>query len=154
MIAPGGRRVPPTVVRNRIRISQFPHKGWIDRSLQAVARNVPRMTAVSPGWTFLSNHGHVLVSLARDPGVRMRDVAEWVGITERAVQMIVSDLERAGYVVRHRVGRRNRYTVVKREHFRHPLEEHVRIGDFLALVGDGAAPPAPAGATGAGADRA
>ncbi|MGY1710391.1 helix-turn-helix transcriptional regulator [Geodermatophilus sp. SYSU D00758] len=92
------------------------------------------MTETSPGWTFLSNHGHVLVSLAADPEVRMRDVATRVGITERAVQMIVSDLEQAGYVVRERVGRRNHYTVVNHGRFRHPLEQHVRIGDFLALV--------------------
>lgn len=92
------------------------------------------MNGVSPGWTFLSNHGHVLVSLATDPDVRMRDIAAQVGVTERAVQMIVGDLEDAGYVIRERVGRRNRYTVVRQGRFRHPLEEHVRVGDFLDLV--------------------
>ncbi len=92
------------------------------------------MTAPGASWTFLSNHGHVLVSLASDPDVRMRDVAARVGITERAVQMIVADLEQAGYVVRERIGRRNRYTVVTQGRFRHPLEQHVRVGDFLALV--------------------
>jgi len=99
------------------------------------------------GWTFLSNHGHVLVSLAADPDARIRDVADRVGITERAVQTIVSDLEAAGYVVRERVGRRNRYTVVPRGRFRHPLEQHVRVGDFLSLVlgpGDPPPPPGPA----------
>lgn len=64
----------------------------------------------------------------------MRDIAAHVGITERAVQMIVRDLEEGGYVIRERVGRRNRYTVVGQSRFRHPLEEHVRVGDFLALV--------------------
>ncbi len=92
------------------------------------------MAASPPGWTFLSNHGHVLVGLASDPDARMRDIAERVGITERAVQMIVADLEEAGYVVRERIGRRNRYTVVLQGRFRHPLEEHVRVGDFLALA--------------------
>ncbi len=92
------------------------------------------MATSLPGWTFLSNHGHVLVSLCADPEARMRDIAERVGITERAVQMIVGDLEEAGYVVRERVGRRNRYTVVLQGHFRHPLEEHVQVGDFLGLV--------------------
>ncbi|WNV73562.1 winged helix-turn-helix domain-containing protein [Geodermatophilus sp. DSM 44513] len=96
------------------------------------------MNGLSTGWTFLSNHGHVLVSLALDPEVRMRDVAARVGITERAVQMIVADLERAGYVVRERVGRRNHYVVVGNSRFRHPLEQHVRIGDFLRLVQAGA----------------
>lgn len=103
------------------------------------------MTAPATGWTFLSNHGHVLVSLASDPDVRMRDVAARVGITERAVQMIVGDLERAGYVVRERIGRRNRYTVVTAGRFRHSLEQHVRVGDFLGLVlqGSSAADSSP-----------
>ncbi len=86
------------------------------------------------GWTLLSNHGHVLVQLAVDPDIRMRDVAERVGITERAVQLIVAELESAGLVLRERVGRRNRYTVPDQGRFRHPEEEHVRVGDFLALV--------------------
>lgn len=107
------------------------------------------MGSPSPGWTFLSNHGHVLVSLAADPDTRMRDVAVQVGITERAVQMIVGDLEEAGYVVRERVGRRNRYTVVTQGRFRHPLEQHVRVGDFLALVLGGADSPGAVRGSGA-----
>jgi DNA-binding MarR family transcriptional regulator len=101
------------------------------------------VSASSPGWTFLSNHGHVLVSLAADPGARVRDIAERVGITDRAVQLIVADLEAAGYVERRRVGRRNHYTVATHGRFRHPLEQHVRVGDFLALVAGSA--PAPSG---------
>jgi Mn-dependent DtxR family transcriptional regulator len=89
-------------------------------------------------WTFLSNHGHVLVALARDPDARVRELAERVGVTERAVQLIVRDLEQAGYVERQRVGRRNTYRVHERLPFRHPLEEHVRVGDFLHLVVPGA----------------
>jgi predicted transcriptional regulator len=85
-------------------------------------------------WTFLSNHGHVLVSLARDPEARMRDVAEAVGITERAVQQIVSDLVVQGYLHKEKVGRRNRYEVVRRAHFRHDLEAGLTLGDFLDLV--------------------
>lgn len=102
------------------------------------------MTSSSPGWTFLSNHGHVLVSLAADPEARMRDVAVQVGITERAVQMIVRDLEEGGFLIRERVGRRNRYTVVKQGRFRHALEAHVRVGDFLDLVLAEGAPHATA----------
>lgn len=98
------------------------------------AGTVLPVTGSALGWTFLSNHGHVLVSLAADPEARVRDIAERVGITERAVQMIVADLEAAGHVVRERVGRRNRYAVSTEGHFRHPLEAHVRTGDFLALV--------------------
>ncbi len=85
-------------------------------------------------WTFLSNHGHVLVSLARDPQSRTRDVAEVVGITERAVQQIVSDLVVHGYLRKEKVGRRNRYEVVRRASFRHDLEAGVTIGEFLDLV--------------------
>lgn len=86
-------------------------------------------------WTFLSNHGHVLVSLAQDPHARMRDVAEVVGITERAVQQIVRDLVVQGYLRKEKVGRRNHYEVDRRAHFRHELEAGVTLGEFLDLVG-------------------
>ncbi len=108
------------------------------------------MTApTSGGWTFLSNHGHVLVGLAADPDARMRDIAARVGITERAVQAIVRDLEQAGYVVRRRIGRRNSYTIAGEARFRHSLEQHVRVGDFLALVSGDPTTDAP-GAAGSG----
>jgi predicted transcriptional regulator len=87
-------------------------------------------------WTFLSNHGHVLVSLARDPDARTRDVADAVGITERAVQQIVHDLVAQGYVRKSKVGRRNRYEVARDAHFRHELEADVTLGRFLDLVKD------------------
>lgn len=86
------------------------------------------------GWTFLTNHGHVLVCLAANPDVLLRDVAVNIGITERAVQQIVGDLERAGVIVRLRVGRRNRYVVRREERFRHPLESGVTVGEFVDLV--------------------
>ncbi|MEO8555984.1 MAG: winged helix-turn-helix domain-containing protein [Actinomycetota bacterium] len=85
-------------------------------------------------WTFLSNHGHVLVCLADEPHARLRDVADRVGITERSVMQIVRDLENAGYVVTERVGRRNRYKVVRSGRFRHPLEVGLRVGQFTDLV--------------------
>lgn len=91
------------------------------------------MTAAH-GWTFLTNHGHVLVCLAATPDARLRDVAERVGITERAVQQIVRELEQSGYVVKQRVGRRNNYTVVRAGRFRHPLESGTSVGDFIDLV--------------------
>lgn len=87
-----------------------------------------------PAWTFLSNHAHVLVCIARDPDVRLRDAASMVGITERATQMIVADLEEAGYLTRERVGRRNRYHLTGRKRLRHPLEHHVQIKDLLGLL--------------------
>ena len=91
------------------------------------------MTAAH-GWTFLTNHGHVLVCLAATPDARLRDIAERVGITERAVQQIVRELEQSGYVVKQRVGRRNNYTVVRDGRFRHPLESGTSVGEFIDLV--------------------
>ncbi len=87
-----------------------------------------------PAWTLLSNHGHVLVCLALDPEVRMREVAVRVGITERAVQQIIRDLVDAGLVVVEKVGRRNRYTLAESQPLRHPLEAHVHIGEFADLM--------------------
>ena len=91
------------------------------------------MTVVN-GWTFLTNHGHVLVCLATAPDARLRDVAGKVGITERAVQQIIRDLEESGYVLKERIGRRNSYTVVREGRFRHPLESGTSVGEFIDLV--------------------
>lgn len=93
----------------------------------------------SASWTFLSNHTHVLVCLAADASLTLREVAAKVGVTERAVQRIVADLERGGVLERHREGRVNTYRIHSDAHLRHPLEAHCRIGDLLALV-TGAAP--------------
>lgn len=86
------------------------------------------------GWTFLSNHSHVLLCLAADPGVRLRDVADRVGITERAVQHIVADLEKGGVVTRTRDGRRNHYTIHADRPLRHPIESHCTVRSLLALL--------------------
>lgn len=86
------------------------------------------------GWTFLTNHGHVLVCLADNPDVLLRDVAARIGITERAVQQIVADLEAAEVIARHRVGRRNSYAVRREGTLRHPLEAGVTVGEFVDLV--------------------
>jgi DNA-binding MarR family transcriptional regulator len=85
-------------------------------------------------WTFLSNHGHVLVCLATDPTARGRDVAERVGITERAAQAIINDLVEGGYVERTRVGRRNHYRINMHGPLRHPCEQPHSIGELLELV--------------------
>ena len=87
-----------------------------------------------PAWTFLTNHAHVLLCIAREPEVRMRDVAHLVGITERAVQRIVADLEEAGYIERSRHGRRNRYEVRTDLPLRHPIERHERVSSLITLV--------------------
>lgn len=87
-------------------------------------------------WTFLSNHAHVLVCLAQDPDARLRDVAQSVGITERAVLKIVSDLEQAGVLERERAGRRNSYRLNLEAPLRHALESHQTVGVLLSLVLD------------------
>ena len=89
---------------------------------------------LEPPFTFLTNHAHVLLTLARDPERLIRDVAREVGITERAVQRIVADLEQTGYLVRHRLGRRNRYEVKVDLPLRHPIERHRRVSSLIALV--------------------
>jgi DNA-binding MarR family transcriptional regulator len=85
-------------------------------------------------WTFLSNHAHTLLVIARDPEVRLRDVADLVGITERAVQRIVADLEAAGYLSRERTGRRNRYRLHPDMPLRHAVERHRTVAELMALV--------------------
>jgi predicted ArsR family transcriptional regulator len=85
-------------------------------------------------WTFLTNHAHVLLCVARDPDVRLRDVAEYVGITERAAQRIVADLVDAGYLDRSREGRRNRYQLNPDAPLRHPMDRDHAIGDILDVL--------------------
>lgn len=85
-------------------------------------------------WTFLTNHAHVLVVLNADSEAVLREVAVEVGITERAVQRIIQDLERDGFIEREKVGRRNRYRVLTDQALRHPLESHRNIGDLLHLL--------------------
>jgi predicted transcriptional regulator len=82
----------------------------------------------------LTNHAHVLLCLSREPEVRMRDIANLVGITERAVQRIVADLEAAGHIARVRRGRRNHYEVRSELPLRHPIEKHVRISALIDFV--------------------
>lgn len=89
--------------------------------------------AADGGWTFLSNHAHVIILLATEPDVRVREIAERVGITERAVQRIIADLVAGGYVEVFREGRRNRYRVHGQRHLRHPIEAHRTIADLVAL---------------------
>jgi Mn-dependent DtxR family transcriptional regulator len=85
-------------------------------------------------WTFLTNHAHVLLCLARDPDMRMREIALRVGITERAVQKIVADLEGEGYLARERHGRNNAYSFHPDLPLRHPIERHRTIADLMGLV--------------------
>jgi len=92
------------------------------------------MKIAETNFTFLTNHSHVLVCLLRDPFLRLKDVAVQVGITERAVQRIVADLEKGGVLKRHREGRRNRYEIDLAQPLRHPLESGKSVGELLQMV--------------------
>jgi MarR family len=85
-------------------------------------------------WNFLTNHARVLLCLARDPGVRLREVAAGLGITERSAHGIVADLTAAGYVVKHKHGRRNRYQIQAHLPLPEPASPELAIGDLLALL--------------------
>ena len=85
-------------------------------------------------WRFVTNHTQVLLCIARDPDTRLRDIAETVGITERAVQRIVADLMESGFVSRDRVGRRSRYTLNREARMRHPAQFDHEIGEMLDLL--------------------
>ena len=85
-------------------------------------------------WSFLSNHTHVLLCLAQDADSRMRDIAERVGITERAVCRIVTELEDGGVIVRSRSGRRNHYEIDLEATMRHPLESDCTVGSLLSSL--------------------
>jgi DNA-binding IclR family transcriptional regulator len=88
-------------------------------------------TAGERPWTFLTNHGHVLLALYRNPDLRQRDIARMVGITEGAVQRILADLQDLDYVTAERVGRRNHYAVDATLSLRHPLEEGHTVGELF-----------------------
>jgi predicted transcriptional regulator len=90
------------------------------------------------GWDFLTNHAHVLLCVASDPGIRLRDIADAVGITERSAHKILSELVAEGYVLRERHGRRNRYQVKPELPLRHPLVHDRQVGELLdVLLGPG-----------------
>lgn len=87
-------------------------------------------------WTFLTNHAGVLTCIAKEPGVRLRDIADRVGITERAAHHIVSQLEAAGYLTRHKVGARNFYEIHPDRPLRPPAESGIKIGELLRVLLD------------------
>jgi DNA-binding transcriptional ArsR family regulator len=95
-----------------------------------------RSSPTAPRWDFLTNHAHVLLCVAHDPGIRLRDIAAAVGITERAAHRILSQLVEEGYVLRERKGRRNRYQVVAGRPMRHPLVEQREVGELLEVLID------------------
>ena len=92
------------------------------------------MDSTSSGWTFLSNYSHVVICLAKDPMMKMREVANRVGITERAVQRIIAELEAAGVLTRTRAGRQNSYEIDTDMPLRHCLEAQRTVGDLLSAL--------------------
>src|SRR3954451_20529387 len=102
------------------------------------------MSSPSPtSWAFLTSHARVLLCIAQDPGVRLRELGDRVGVTERAAHRIVGDLAGAGYLTRERHGRRNRYTINSNLTLPDPVARRKRVGDLLALLHEpSSAPPA------------
>lgn len=95
---------------------------------------------MSSSWTFFTNHAHVLFCISEDPDIRLRDVADRVGITERAAQRIVAELEEAGYLTHERHGRRNHYEVNVDQTLRHSIEDHVTVGELARVLGASVSP--------------
>ncbi|MEM1294259.1 MAG: winged helix-turn-helix transcriptional regulator [Verrucomicrobiota bacterium] len=95
--------------------------------------NTPEQPTTT-GWTFLTNHSHILVCLVTNPTMRIRDLAVAVGITERAVQRILTELEQGGVIEKEREGRRNRYVVKLELPLRHPLESHCTLRELLKTL--------------------
>jgi len=85
-------------------------------------------------WTFLTNHAHVLLCLAKDSSMRIRDLAVEVGITERAVQRIIAELTEFDYIDIVKEGRCNIYNIHKDKHLKHPIESHKQISDLISLI--------------------
>jgi DNA-binding MarR family transcriptional regulator len=105
--------------------------------MNAVSRNVNLVFMSQderPSWSFLTNHAQVLLCIAHDPGVRLREIGEAVGITERAAHRIVSELATAGYISRKRNGRRNQYKIRSHLSLPDPLAREQKIGDLLAIL--------------------
>ena len=94
----------------------------------------PPAAEAKRSWTFLTNHGHVLVCISQNPDIRIAEIADLVGIGERAAHRIVQDLVEGGYVVRTHVGRRNTYSVDFSRSLRHPLESDHAIGDVFRVL--------------------
>jgi len=120
--------------KNRFKARQMVKKKKIKAAVATADSAAGRSGDATHRWTFLTNHAHVLIVLHGDPEMVLREVATRVGITERAVQRIILDLEEDGFIERERVGRRNRYHVLKNQALRHPIEAHRQIGDLLNLI--------------------
>ena len=104
------------------------------KSWDMATKKTPPAQEPQASWTFLTNHGHVLVCIAQNPDIRIAEIADLVGIGERAAHRIVSDLVEGRYVTRKKDGRRNTYSVDYSRHLRHPLESGHTIGDIFKIL--------------------
>ena len=102
--------------------------------MQSTVRDSRQYACLVDGWSFLTNHAYVLYCVARQPGIRLVEIAASVGIRERAAHRIVAELEEAGYLTRHRMGARNFYEIHPDLPLRHELGRNLEIGDLLALL--------------------
>jgi DNA-binding MarR family transcriptional regulator len=111
--------------------------------MNRMSGNGKQASSEQTNWDFLTNHAHVLTCVAHDPGIRLRDIAGAVGITERAAHRILSELIEDGYVLRAREGRRNHYQVIANLPLRHPLVRGREVGDLLKVLVGAAGPETP-----------
>ncbi len=128
-----GRRPPFDAARQHLRARAEARPRTVAAVPEASSAS-PASSPAIPRWTFLTNHSHVLILLAKHPTMVLREVAAQVGITERAVQRIIADLEDSGYLRRIKVGRRNQYQLSTRLPLRHPVEGHCTIGHLIEMV--------------------
>jgi hypothetical protein len=126
----------PKVASRKSARSAAPSNGTrtMARSAASVPSVAPNKGHAGVQWTFLTNHSHVLVLLSRNPSLVLREVALQVGITERAVQRIIADLEAVGILEREKIGRQNHYKIQYDQPLRHSIESHRTIGDLLSLL--------------------
>ncbi len=118
--------------KSNVSSSSTPAPGREESPDRAASTEAPARPA--SGWTFFSNHAHVLFCLSADPTMLLKHVATRVGVTERAVLRIVAELEEAGVLQRQREGRRNRYVVIPDARLRHAVESHCTVGELLAVI--------------------
>jgi hypothetical protein len=138
LLVPAGRigTIRPLVSRTMSRTPRKQPPSGRPAQRSAGRRRQPPAARVTDGsrWTFLTNHAHVLILLSKAPDTVLREVAFQVGITERAVQRIIADLDRDGFIERVKVGRQNSYRIRPNQPLRHPIEAHRSIGDLIDLI--------------------
>lgn len=128
-------RVKPAVTpRKSSRPSPANARSSRSRAAAATSAAPLRSDVTGPSWTFLTNHAHVLLLLPQRPSLVLREIALQVGITERAVQRIIADLEASGIIDREKIGRQNRYRIRADRPLRHPIESHRTVGELLAMI--------------------